>query len=167
LELRASATGRSGMIAAAGTARRGGTLRTSIATEAGAPTGRGPRRGVDAGLWTSAYQAAIDGRASGTTGGRRRCARWMRRPAVRRRFLPVSETVVPNHTGNAQTVVAENSGAPLGLRHAMGRQISPPRHGVLVAPEGQRKQLPGLAETLEALDRDEAVDRRKLGTERR
>jgi hypothetical protein len=42
-------------------------------------------------------------------------------------------------------------------------EVAPLLHRRLVAPDGERQDLSGLREALEALDRDEAVDLRKQG----
>src|SRR5690606_16271751 len=91
----------------------------------------------------------------------------MRLPAVVRRLGTIFETIVAQHTGDAQPIVAEDTGAALDLGRAVPRLVAPGLHRRLVTPERQRQQLARLDEALESLDRHEAVDFLQIGLQRR
>lgn len=78
--------------------------------------------------------------------------------AVGRGLVALGHAVVAADLGDPEAVVGEDLAAAPGLRKAMLGEVPPGLDGGLVAPEGERDELAGLADALEALDRDEAVD---------
>src|SRR5262249_43541743 len=75
--------------------------------------------------------------------------------------------VVAHNRGDPQPVVGEHAAAALGLAGAVLLLIAPTRHRLLAAPERQRQKLAGVAQALEALDRNKAVNLLELGAQRR
>src|SRR5688572_19483132 len=87
-------------------------------------------------------------------------------PRILRRLRSLIQPVIPHHAGDAQAIIAEDAAAALGLRGAVLGDIAPARDRVLVAPEGEGEDLALVAQALEPLDRDEAVDLLELGLQR-
>src|SRR5258708_34052087 len=82
----------------------------------------------------------------------------MRDPAIPRCLLAaLCHSIVADDSGNAQTIVTENSTAACRLRCAMGGVAAPLRDGTLVAPEGHRQQLVGVSHTREPFSPDESL----------
>ena len=90
----------------------------------------------------------------------------VRPPAIVRRLVSLAQAVVADHARDPQPIVPEDPGAALRLGGAMGGQVAPSPHGVLVAPERERQELSSLAQALEALHRDEPVDPLEIGSKR-
>src|ERR1700761_1154875 len=80
------------------------------------------------------------------------------RAVVLRRLGAVGHAVVAYDMSDAQAIIGEHAMAAFRLRAAVGFEIAPRRHGRFVAPEGERDELAGLGEALEALDGDKAFD---------
>src|SRR5450631_746577 len=84
--------------------------------------------------------------------------RVVRGPAVLWRLCAIRHAVVPHDTSDAQPVIIENPGTPLGLGFAMLGNVAPCRDGLLVAEERQRQDLAFLGQAFKPFDRDEAID---------
>jgi hypothetical protein len=85
-----------------------------------------------------------------------RCVRLL---AVFRCLLaPLAHAVIAGDAGNPQPIVSEHAAAARLLGSAMPNVVAPARYGRLVAPERQGQHLGGIGETLETLDRKEAVN---------
>src|SRR6185437_4423293 len=82
----------------------------------------------------------------------------MPRAAVLWRFLALVETVVADHTGDTQPVVGENLRPALALRDPVRLRVAPRLDRRLVAEDRQRQEFALLAQALEPLHRNEAVD---------
>src|SRR5260370_40866483 len=89
------------------------------------------------------------------------------RAIPRCRLAALCHSIVADDSGNAKTVVTENSTAAVRLRCAMGGVAAPLRDGSLVAPEGHGKQLVGVRKTLEPFNRDKSVHMLQLSAQAR
>src|SRR5436190_19524830 len=79
-------------------------------------------------------------------------------PTVAWNLLAFVHAVVPDDAGHAQAIIGENLATAFGLRDPMFVCAAPGRNRRFVPEERERKDLAGLVEALEALDRYEAVD---------
>ncbi|CAN5325523.1 hypothetical protein BH23CHL1_BH23CHL1_26370 [soil metagenome] len=75
--------------------------------------------------------------------------------AIGRRLLAVSHAVIPDHAGDPEAVVLEDLHPANGLCRAMRVQLPPLFECLLIAPDGERQDLAGLVDALEALDGDD------------
>src|SRR5258706_14143868 len=88
-------------------------------------------------------------------------------PRIVRRLRPVVQSVIAKHLRNAETVVREDPLATFRLDGPMRLDVPPATDGLLVLPERERQDLAGRDETLEALDRDEALHLLQLRPQQR
>src|ERR1700730_17775507 len=83
------------------------------------------------------------------------------------RLPAIVHTVVADDLCDAQPIVGEDRVAARALDPSVRLQVAPLTHRILVAPVRQRKDLSWLGETLEAFDRDEAIDIGEQGPQAR
>src|SRR5689334_1701903 len=95
--------------------------------------------------------------ASGPAAGGR-CALSVDLHGIGGRLRALIHRVVAPHLGDAQPVGLEDATAALLLRLAVLLHVAPVAHRLLVTPERERDELALVADALEALDRDEAVE---------
>src|SRR6218665_3255736 len=83
--------------------------------------------------------------------------------AVLRRLVAFEHAVVAQDMADAKTVIGENSVTAGGLCGAVGLDVAPLPHRLLVPPERKGQEFAAHRQTLETLDRNEPVDRFKFG----
>src|SRR5579859_6013501 len=96
------------------------------------------------------------------------CSRLDERATISlRRLIAIVQTVVTDHGGDAEPIVAEQVLASPRLRRPMRLGVAPRGDGLLVAEDRERQNLLRVAQALEAFDRHEAVNRLETAAERR
>lgn len=80
---------------------------------------------------------------------------------VIRHLATVIHAVASHHGRDAQPVVGKEGLAPRLLKPAVTFKVAPRLDGAFVPPVRQRKQLAGLRQAFEALDRDKTVNARQ------
>src|SRR5205823_5103740 len=79
-------------------------------------------------------------------------------PAVRRRLVAFIHSVVAQDGSDSQPVTGKNAMSSFRLGGAMLLCLPPARDRILVAPKGKRKDLVGIGQALEPLNRQKAFD---------
>ncbi len=84
-----------------------------------------------------------------------------------RRLGALEHAVLAVDCADGDAVIGEDRAAAFKLRRVMARLLAPALDRLGITPKRDRDQLARLGEALEPFDRDEAVDRLDVGSERR